>query len=308
MRAHSTTRRFRRAAAAAVALAVGAPLVSACGSSSSSASHSGNGPAKVSTADLVRAADVSTKVAGFKTVVSIHENLPGMGTLTMSGSGSFQEPSRVGSMTLTMAIPGAAAAAQGLSNLQMSMVLDHTTIYMKLPPALASRLPGAKPWLEIDLAQLGKSGSGSGLSSLMNSESQMSNPGQYFTYLKAVSSGSLQNLGTATINGVQTTHYHADVDLSKLAILVPAAQQAAVRQTLAQMEKANVATTIPLDVWIDSGNLVRRIVVDETVVAGGKSTTIKVHEDFPAYGPQTAPGIPPASDVTNVSSLVAAGA
>ncbi len=308
MRAHLNTPRFRRAAVAAAALAVAASLVSACGSSSSSASHSGSGPAKDTTADLVRAADVSTKVAGFKTVISVQEDLPSMGTLTMSGSGSFQEePSRVGSLTLDMSIPGAAAAAEGLGNLQMSMVLDGTTMYLKMPAALASKLPGGKPWFELNLAQLGKAGSSSGLSSLMSSGSQMSDPGQYFTYLKAVSSGSLQERGTATINGVQTTHYHADVDLSKLVTLVPAAQQAGVQQSLAQMQKAHVATTIPLDVWIDSSNLVRRIALDETVAVSGKSTTVKVQEDFPEYGPQPAPSIPSASDVTNLSALLSSG-
>jgi hypothetical protein len=282
-------------------LALGA-LPAGCGSSSS-ASHGKRAPAKVTVADLTRAADVSARVAGFKTVMTLQETIPGAGTISMSGSGSFQA-GRVGSMALN--VRGPAAASAGLSNLQMQFVLDRTTIYVELPATLASKLPGVKPWIEIDLAQVGKAAGIPGLSSLMNSDSQLSDPGQYFNYLRAVSSGSLEDLGTATIDGVQTTHYHAVIEPSKLPAVVPAAQRSAVEKAVAMMSKTMPAG-VPIDVWIDSGNLVRRIVVSEALTVSGQAETVDVQEDFPEYGPQPAPVIPPASEVTNLSALIPSG-
>ena len=63
-----------------------------------------------------------------------------------------------------------------------------------------------------------------GISSLISSDSSVTSPGQYMDFLTAASSGSVQNLGQETIGGVQTTHYSAQIDLSKLAGVVPAPQ------------------------------------------------------------------------------------
>jgi hypothetical protein len=295
-------RRFRPspAAAGALVLALGA-IPAGCGSSSS-ASHGKAAPAKATVADLTRAADVSARVAGFKTVMAVQETIPGAG-ISMTGSGSFQAGD-VGSMALNMRVPAAASA--GLSSLQLQFVLDRTTMYLELPATLASKLPGAKPWIEIDLAQVGKAAGVPGLSSLMNSDSQLSDPGQYFKYLRAVSSDSLEDLGTATIDGVQTTHYHAVIEPSKLPAVVPAAQRSAVEKAVATMSKTMPAG-VPIDVWIDSRNLVRRIVVSEALTVSGQAATIDVQEDFPQYGPQPAPVIPPASEVTNLSTLIPSG-
>ncbi|MGO9792676.1 MAG: hypothetical protein ACLP8S_25125 [Solirubrobacteraceae bacterium] len=301
MGAGTCKRRFGPAAAVAAALVVPAALLGGCGSSSS-ASHSATAPT-LSAATLTRAADVSAKVAGFKTVMTLNERIPGAGSVSITGSGSFQS-SRVGSMALNMSVPVAASA--GLSNLQMQLVLAHTAMYMKLPAALASKLPGGKQWIEIELSQVGKAAGASGLSSLMSSDSQLSDPGQYFNYLRAASSGSLQDLGTAQIDGVQTTHYHADIDLSKLPGVVPAAQRAAVEQAVATMHKTMPAG-VPLDVWIDSSNLIRQIVLSEALSVSGHAATVNVQEAFPEYGPQPAPAIPPAGEVTNLSSLISSG-
>ena len=124
----------------------------------------------------------------------------------MSGNGSFDQ--HVGSMTMNIGLPGEAAALLG-SSLQMSMVLDGHTVYLKLPSTLSSRIPGAKPWVAMDLTQ-SAGGSGSGLTSLLNSSSQLTDPGAYLDYLRAAAGGSLKYVGPATVNGVPTSEYHGD--------------------------------------------------------------------------------------------------
>jgi hypothetical protein len=310
--------RLWRAAAIVAALLAPAALLASCGSSSSASSHSASAsasasahmrtPPKVTAAELTRAADVSTNVAGFKLAMTMHEDIAGTGDISMTGSGSFQTD-HVGSMTMNMSMPAGAAA--GLSNLQMTLVLNHDQMYMQMPASLASQLPGGKQWLEIDFAQLGNVPGASALSSMMNSSSQLTDPSQYFDYLRAAAAGSLQSLGTATVDGFQTTHYHADIDLSKLPDVVPAAQRAAIEKAIALMRKSNkvaATATIPMDVWIDSSNLIRRIAFTETLNVQGKPVTIDIQEDILEYGPQPAPAIPPASEVTNLSSLISSGA
>ncbi len=303
MRIGALSGRHARAAAALAAVLAPAALLAGCGSSSNSSasSASSSAPPKISPADLARAADVSTKVAGFKLVMTLQENLPGAGSISMNGSGSFQN-SHSGSMNLDLSVPQAAAI--GLGHMQMSIVLANGTMYMKMPAALASKLPGGKQWMSIDLAQVMKlGGGGAGLSSLTSSDSQMSDPTQYFTWLRAVSAGSIESLGTATIDGVQTTHYHADVDISKLTGAVPAAQRPAIQKLMSQLSKISSTSALPIDVWIDSSDFVRQIVLTENLMIKGHAGSVAVQEDFPEYGPQPAPPIPPADQTMDLSSL-----
>lgn len=295
--------RLGQAAAVVAAACLSACVVSACGSSSTAASAAGGSPAKLGPAELVQAADVSGRVAGFKTVISIQEQVPSIGTVSIDGTGSFSQ-SRVGALTMNINFPQIDST---LGTLQMAAVLDRTTEYVKLPAIVASRFAGAKPWIEIDFAHLGGSAEASALSTLMTSSSQMSNPAQYFFYLKAITAGTLQNLGSQTVDGVQTTHYRGDEDLTQLASLVPAAQRASVQQAIASIRgRTGLARAVPVQAWIDSRSLVRRIIINETINDAGQPATLRVQEDFPQYGPQPAPAIPAASEVTNISSLAGA--
>ncbi len=105
-----------------------------------------------------------------------------------------------------------------------------TTIYMRSPAPLQS-IPIATPWLKIDLERL-DARQGIDFAALMDSGN--SDPTQVLTYLDATSR-TVVNLGHASTFGVATTHYHADIDLSKaMRVMVsrfPAGQRKAVRST-----------------------------------------------------------------------------
>jgi hypothetical protein len=216
----------------------------------------------------------------------------------MNGNGSFGK--QQGQMTMTIKVPGTLAAVLG-GRLQLMTVVKDGVLYMKLPSALTSKLPGTKPWIKIDLRRAA-SGSGA-IASLTNSSRQLSDPGQYFAWLHAVAGSGLQKLGSATVNGVSTTHYHADVSLSRLMHASSAANQPANAQAQAQLSKEIAGGKIPIDVYIDSSNLVRRIVINETVKAGGKDVTSAITVDFPQYGAQPTPTVPPAGQVGGPQAL-----
>ena len=287
----------RNRAAAIVATAVAAALLAGCGGSGSNTTTTTT-TAKVSPADLSRAADVSSAASGYRAVMTVSESVPGIGALSLNGNGSFAK--QQGQMTIAIKLPSALALVLG-GQLQMAMVIHNGILYMKLPQALTSKVPGTKPWIEIDLRH-SASGSG-GLSSLMSSSRQLSDPGQYFQWLHAIAGTGLQNLGSATVNGVQTTHYHANVSLAQLMHASSAAGQPMVAQAEQQLSKQISGGTVPIDAYIDSSNLVRRVVIKESLSLAGKTSTSLITVDFPQYGPQAAPTVPPSSQVTNFKTL-----
>jgi hypothetical protein len=274
-----------------MAVAAAAALLAGCGSSSNSA--------QVSTVNLTRAADVSSSAPGFKVAMTMTEKIPSAGQLAMTAHGSFSPASHTGAMTMHMVLP----ASAGTGPLQMQMLLDKTTVYVKLPPQYASKIPGGKPWLYVNLAQMGQAEGVPGLGSLLSSTSSLNNPGQYLSFLRATAVGSIKDLGQATVNGVSTTHYSADVDLAKLPSTVPAAQRQSVEQLIASLQQKGVSTRMPINAWIDASHLIRRVQIAYTVPVNGQTVTADITEDFLQYGPQPAPAIPPASQSANLLSL-----
>ncbi len=283
---------------AAAAVGAVAMLLAGCGSSSTQSSSANQPP----TATLTRAAYVSSTAPGYRSVISLKENVPSVGVITATGNGSFRlTPKHEGSMAMTLKIPS--AASSGLGILQMQVAFVPGTVYMKLPPQLASRIPGGKPWLSINLSELGKAAGIPGLGALVNSSSSLNNPAQYVDYLRATTDGTVRNLGQATINGVQTTHYHAVIDLTKLPSVVPASSRASAQQLVAALKKRGTKTQLPIDTWIDSSQKIRRVVITYTQPINGQQSTITTTVDFVEYGPQPAPTIPPASQTQDLLAL-----
>jgi hypothetical protein len=275
--------------------------LAACGSSTSTSSTS-----STHTVSLTRAAYVSGGSPGSKIVMSMRESVPGFGQVTMNANGTFSTAARQGAMTMQMSLPAASAAQIGGGSLQMQVVLAGKTIYMKLPPQLAAKIPGGKPWWKIDLSQAGKLAGIPGLSSLLSGTSNLSDPGQYLNFLRATASGSVTNLGSATVNGVQTTHYRAKIDFAKLPNAVPANERAAAQQLVAVLQQHGAAPHgLPVDVWVDSKNLIRRVQLTYAQpLPNGQSANIAIKVDYLDYGPQPAPTIPPASRTLDLLKLL----
>lgn len=285
-----------RAGGALIGLAAAAALVAGCGGSGSS------GSGKTPTVSLSRAADVSSAASGYRIAMNMQETVPSAGRIHMTGTGSFSPAAHQGAATMQMDLP----AGAGAGTLQLGMVLDKTTIYMKLPASLTSKIPGGKPWLYVNLGQIGQAAGVPGLGSLVSSTSSLNDPGQYLDYLHATSAGSVKNLGQATVDGVHTTEYHAVVDMTKLPNIVPAAQRPAIEQLVKALKSKGLATQMPINAWIDSSNLVRRVQVafSEPLPNTKQTVSIAMTENFLQYGPQPAPAIPSASESANLLSLI----
>jgi hypothetical protein len=298
------TRTNRTGAAIVSIVAVSAALiVSGCGSSGGSTGGGGGGSGD----PVAQAASLSNSSGGYKMTFNMTINSSALPqALTATGSGSFNSGNRSGTVNLAMnfgSIPGISAVL-GSSNLNMQEIIDGQTFYIKLPSALASKLPGGKPWISINLSQLGAAAGIPGIGSLLNNPTT-TNPASMLQYLRAVSGG-VTKVATANVNGYPTTEYRATIDFSKYPALVPPAQRAQAQQAIAALQKMVKLKAFPVMVWVDSHHLVRRMqfAFDETVPTSGQSVKTLMTLNMAGYGPQPSPSIPGASQVASANGLL----
>jgi hypothetical protein len=249
---------------------------------------------------LKRAASVSTAAPGYKATITMDAVTgPSAGRTNsdLTVSGSFSPGSHTVDMTMRLPGPGTKGALTG----HVQFVRDGNAVYVKVPTSIAAQQPGHKPWLSMNLTQMGKI-SATFYSSLFLITSYYSKfPGAFMAYLRATA-GTVKNLGEENMNGVQTTHYQARVGLAKAPSLLPAAG------TPAPHGKA-VRGWISVDAWIDASHHIRRIRFTEKTVARipSESSVTHVTETLSDYGPQSAPTVPSADQTTNLLSLVTGG-
>ncbi|MER5836771.1 hypothetical protein ABT116_39740 [Streptomyces sp. NPDC002130] len=167
-------------------------------------------------------------------------------------------------------------------------VIDQV-LYQKMPKGQA---PGGKPWIKIDLGKVAaQQGAG---------DQSMSDPAQSAAYAKAITDKDVTKKGTATIDGVKTTHYRVSVDVAELPN----------GDTL----RKQVGPTLPMDVWLDDEGRMRRQQIDMTVKtqeatqrssSGASSApekvTVRTVMDFTDFGTEVEADEPPAGQVTDMT-------
>jgi hypothetical protein len=183
-------------------------------------------------------------------------------------------------------------------------------LYERLPSAAASGLPGAKPWVSINLSTLLKHTTGSSLSQLQ--AGQQDDPASILGYLRQASATGLHKAGTASIRGVKTTHYTATIDLNKVA--------AASGGKLGNVVKTEIKTLgtskYPMSVWVDDKGLVRQLSYSlsaspTTSLPGSSgSSGSSLHVDVSAtmqffdFGTAANVTAPPASQTNDITKVV----
>jgi hypothetical protein len=184
----------------------------------------------------------------------------------------------------------------------VEVVVDSGVIYEKAP-TLAG-LTG-KPWLKIDLNELGKLVGVSGLGNLL--QSQSNDPSQGLKYLSGVS-GPIVTVGHEKVRGVSTTHYRLTVDLSLAASRLPSGQQSTIQQIINVMG----VHTMPVEVWIDGQGRVRRVHYTYDygaakfpgVPAGALPKSADITVEFYDFGVDATINVPTSDEVADFSQLV----
>lgn len=253
---------------------------------------------------IAQAATASSQAPGYRMHMSLSLTSSAFpGAITGYGDAVIDPRHHAASTAFTLDFSSLPEVAQVLGGTTMSidMIVDGQAAYLKLPHALAAAIPtlGDKPWLKVNLD---KAAGIPGLSSLGN-DPTTSDPGQMLQYLNAASDG-ITNEGQQRVDGVETTHYHAQLSLDRLTAGVPAADRGAVQQALSKLREAVGGTELPVDVWVDAHQLVRRTAMSLSLhVASGPSLQETVVADLTDYGPQPRPAAPPADQVQDATSL-----
>lgn len=176
------------------------------------------------------------------------------------------------------------------------MILDGSAVYMRIPFLNAS-LPGVKPWLKLDLDRSARS-SGLDFSGFLQL-GRGGDPTQTLRYLRAA--GDVKKVATETVRGVETTHYHATIDLEKVPSTVRPADRARTRRAVRRLEQVTGLRSLPVDVWADAQDRVRRLRIDEALNLGTGTAEMTVDSQLYDFGVPVEVTPPPASDVTDLT-------
>lgn len=226
--------------------------------------------------------------------------------LEISATGAVDAAARRQSMTMDMSSilgalgPAAGANAPSADALQVDVVMDGLTMYMRMP-LLAAQLPAGKTWVSVDAGKAAAS-SGADLSSLL--ERSYADPSQYLEYLRTA--GALEELGSEEVRGVPTRHVRTTVDLKAyLATLEPELRKSLAPSVEKFEEMAGSAKPV-MDAWVDDEGLVRRVGLDMRFGvpgASGGDATMSMTVDLYDFGADVVVEVPPAAQVADGAAL-----
>jgi hypothetical protein len=292
-----------------VALIALAALVAGCGGSQ------GGGPLALPVLeDLTPVADATGKADSARFEMNFSMEMSGLDApFAFTADGAFDTPARKAQMTMDLGalaefLGGVAGAFGGdapdeltdPSQWKLEMRLDGTVAYMRMP-FLESQLPDGKEWVQVDLAKAA-SLQGVDLADIQ-SFAKGSDPREALGYLRSIS-GDLTRLGTEDVRGVPTTHYFAAVDWQKA--LAQAAKEAGQQGFLAQLQNMpGAVASVPVDVWVDADNLVRRMTMSFVFPSPDQSQQAKASLEMELfdYGEPVTVEAPNAADVVDAFAL-----
>jgi hypothetical protein len=118
--------------------------------------------------------------------------------------------------------------------------------------------------------------------------------------------GDLQTVGTEQVRGADTTHYRGNLDLASALAEVSADERAKAESELGKVGIDPSMATVPVDVWIGTDGLVRRVQIGVQGLESTASTTAgndlggTFTMEFYDFGQPVAITVPPADQVFEV--------
>jgi hypothetical protein len=198
-------------------------------------------------------------------------------------------------MTMTFTATGLMDFAHGRGTFSMQNPVNLTevflppTVYVKVPSGEAS-LPKGKSWVAVPATAVDGSGAAGGL---LGPFSGGGDPAGLLASLTAAASR-VTKLGPSTVRGVPVTGFALTINAAKDMAKAPAADRALAESFL----KSAGLTEIPVDVWVDNDNLVRRERVTLKLPASSGApagTSITTTTDFYDFGVPVRVSAPPAA-------------
>jgi hypothetical protein len=205
---------------------------------------------------LATVADVTTHVPGYRFSVQIDASDAGQ-SVSLSASGEFNTQPLRGSMSFDVA------------GKQIDEVFVPPYVYVQVPSLGAN-------WERV---AIGSAPSASDI-----------DIGHTLAFLRTV--GTVDTVGQQTLDGVQTTHYHAVIDLSRLAAVLPVPAGSTAASGVGPLSQALGGSGLPLDVWVDAQERVRELTMSTPAGAGSSSLQFSMTMKLFDYGPQPAVAAP----------------
>jgi hypothetical protein len=262
---------------------------------------------------LVGASQKIAEAGSARMALNVSMTIPGAPSeLGFAAEGVFDFVNQRGMLALDLDGIAAALGAQGAgidAFLPDRLVMDGTVMYVRMP-GLKEQVPGAKPWVRMDVQELAAQ-QGQDLSQLQQLGGQ-ADPTQLLKVLEAVG-GSIETVGEETIRDEVTTHYRASLDLAKLGSVLPEAQRAAFQQQLDVAQQQLGLTEVPFDVWLGQDGLLRRIAMslDLSAAAAQSGTpgpaSVGFTMDVYDYGVEVDVEVPPKGKTMDFEKLLGAG-
>lgn len=245
----------------------------------------GGAPLVPTSTPVTRAAYVTALEPGFKIAMSVNETVAGHAE-SITATGAFNTGAHPqGSMTLLT------------NGLTLSEIVVGPDLFMQLPGAAGAAL-APTPWVKARLAAV------AGASGFDFSPTGGTNPSQELDMLRGA--GQVTTVGSETIRGVATTRYHAVIDLNRYPSAVASSLRAAATRSAALLERVTGQSTLPADVWVDRDGRVRRVQLALTACSSVGTVAATASMDFYDFARQPAVTAPPASQVTDITSTLAA--
>ncbi len=138
---------------------------------------------------------------------------------------------------------------------------------------------------------------------------QQQDPAQTLQYLRAASTG-VEEAGSATVRGVETTRYIGRLDFQKALdaglekLELPAAERQKARKGMKWMLDQMGSKSVPFEVFVDGDGLLRRMTMHMSMKIEGEQITMAMRMDYFDFGVDVDVEAPPAGDVSEVTGLL----
>ncbi len=165
----------------------------------------------------------------------------------------------------------------GLESSKVEIRLVGETAYIRvgdLIGGVGSALLGGKEWISMDLSALG------------GDSPAGANPANLLAMLRGIAD--VEEVGTESIRGNQTTHYTGRINMSKAIGAAPSADK---KQVSSVFE--NLSNEFPVDVWVDEQGRTVKLSTN----GGGSENNFSFSLEFFDFGADLNISAPPASDV-----------
>jgi hypothetical protein len=244
---------------------------------------------------LIRAVSQQVEDAGsFRMTFDMRIEAQGQ-VIAATGDGEFfEDPLAMHAIYRFDELPGLPGGGE------MEMILDGTTFYMRMPDlAGAQSLP--TDWVSMDINETAP-----GFENLLALSQGQNDPTSSLSYLDGITDAEV--VGTETVAGVGTTHYHGTVDPSEAFHRLADDADPNARKALAQAKHVLGDSSMPVDVWIDGDGLLRRMTFQMQTDAGAPVPfAMEMTMEISEYGIGADLPIPDPEDVTDLTRMIPGG-